>query len=35
MLNWKNIPYKPITNKFIILKLKLGKKIIFQLDEMN
>ncbi|CAK67877.1 unnamed protein product (macronuclear) [Paramecium tetraurelia] len=35
MLSWSNIPYKPITNKFTVLSLKLGKQIIYQLDEMS
>ncbi|CAD8209471.1 unnamed protein product [Paramecium octaurelia] len=35
MLSWSNIPYKPTTNKFTVLSLKLGKQIIYQLDEMS
>ncbi|CAD8127426.1 unnamed protein product [Paramecium sonneborni] len=35
MLNWNNIPYQPTTNKFIVLSLKLGKQIIYQLEEMS
>ncbi|CAD8211788.1 unnamed protein product [Paramecium pentaurelia] len=35
MLSWSNIPYKSTTNKFTVLQLKLGKQIIYQLEEMS